>query len=444
MRPVLVETAIRIIAFSLGIAAIPLSALFVNFGDIQGLSSDIYSPAGFANITLFLSLLSFFFALPLTFFLSQKILTSSFKARMLPAGHSLVEVTKELCKKLGISPVPEVLVADVDETFCCIYGMSPRKAKLVLSKRIMNILSEQELKAVLTHELGHIANQDILLMTWGSALIKFMRVWVVIVIPVFLLSAFLSVDNFSSADFARGSLEFIALVFPFVAVFPMITILSTSRMREFLADAIACHHLDNRSDMISALVKISLDILSSSVRARGLSYLNIADSEKDGFFKTLKNGLLKTHPSVRERVAAIQSGHYSKDTYEPRLETAVFVGISALYISIGATNLAGNILQIDYSFYIGILSGLLSVSCLCVISNWYTKSRKAAVRFCTIASFSLMFPIFALSLYAILSTDIYFELLVLPLIMVPAILAATIAASIVIPNACEQVMHRKG
>src|SRR5205085_9111611 len=105
----------------------------------------------------------------LQFFTSDKLALHAMGAREVtpeeaPEFHAMIE---RLCVQADL-PKPRIAVADTDMPNAFAIGRSPRKATVCATTGIMRILSPAELEGVMAHELTHVQNRDVLVMTIAS------------------------------------------------------------------------------------------------------------------------------------------------------------------------------------------------------------------------------------------------------------------------------------
>jgi len=191
--------------------------------------------------------------------------------------------------------MPEVWVYwdDVPNAFAT--GPTRNNAMVAVSSGLATNLNDKELKAVLAHEMGHIANGDMLATTLLQGLMNTF---------VYFIARMIS-EPVRERNFWMGFALDIALQM-ILSVLAMIPITWFSRRREFGADAYAADAV-GADAMISALRKI--EYLSNQSEA----YINTP--QEDTELATMKiyaahsklTGLFATHPPIEARVAALQA-----------------------------------------------------------------------------------------------------------------------------------------
>jgi len=204
------------------------------------------------------------------------------------------ETVEALAQREGIK-MPEVWVYwdDVPNAFAT--GPTRNNAMIAVSSGLAMNLNDKELKAVLAHEMGHVANGDMLATTLLQGLMNTF---------VYFIARMIS-EPVRQRNFWAGFALNIALQM-ILSVLAMIPISWFSRRREFGADAYAADAV-GADAMISALQKI--EYLSNQSEA----YINAP--EEDTALATMKiyaahsklTGLFATHPPIAARVAALRN-----------------------------------------------------------------------------------------------------------------------------------------
>jgi heat shock protein HtpX len=208
-----------------------------------------------------------------------------------PEFHAMIE---RLCVQADL-PKPRVAVADTDMPNAFAIGRSPRKATVCATTGIMRTLTPAELEGVMAHELTHVQNRDVLVMTIASF---FATVAAYIVQFGFF---------FGGGDDDEGD-SFVVLLLVSLAVYAIsfFLIQALSRYREFAADRGSGIITGRPSALASALLKISGTM--DRIPQKDLR----ATSELAAFYifppkaKAAIGGLFSTHPPMEKRIAALQ------------------------------------------------------------------------------------------------------------------------------------------
>ena len=235
------------------------------------------------------------------FFTSDKIALASMGAhevspQQAPELHGLIE---RLCIQANL-PKPRVAIAQTAMPNAFAVGRSPRTATVCATTGLLELLSASELEGVIGHELTHVANRDVIVMTIASF---FASIASFIVQIGFWFGGGLGGDD----DDNGPGFFVVILVSAAVYVISFVLIQALSRYREFAADRGSAIITGRPSALVSALMKISGNIQQIPQRD-----LRVASGELAAFYifppktkQTVAN-LFSTHPPLEARIAALQ------------------------------------------------------------------------------------------------------------------------------------------
>jgi heat shock protein HtpX len=213
-----------------------------------------------------------------------------------PELHDMIE---RLCA-LADLPKPRVAIIDTDVPNAFATGRSPKHAAVAVTRGLWQRLEPKEVEGVLAHELSHVANRDVLIMTLASFFA--------------MLAGILTRFGLYSGMFGGGRgrdnnqvpVWLIVLVVSVVTYFlSQILILAISRYREFAADRGSALITGAPENLMSALQKISSEMFRIPQRdLREVESMNaffiIPASVKGSI-----HGLFLTHPPLEKRLAAL-------------------------------------------------------------------------------------------------------------------------------------------
>lgn len=216
-----------------------------------------------------------------------------------PSSKALYRILENLCITAGL-PVPKLYVIDDPAPNAFATGRNPEHGVICVTTGLLEKLTKQELEGVISHELSHIGNRDILLSTVAVILVGF-----VALLSDWMLRSFLFRGNRDRGP--GGQLGAILVVVGIVLAIlsPIITRLlsmAVSRKREFLADASGSLLTRNPEGLASALEKIAADPTKLRVANKATAHLYISNPLK----KKSVMKLFSTHPPMEERVAALR------------------------------------------------------------------------------------------------------------------------------------------
>src|SRR3954465_10853357 len=234
----------------------------------------------------------------LQLFASDKMALAAMGARVVspaeaPEFHAMID---RLCVQADL-PKPRVAIANTRMPNAFALGRSPKNATVAATTGIIELLSPAELEGVLAHELTHVANRDVLVMTLASFFAT---------IAAYIVQFGFFFGGTSSDDDDNPSAFVLILVSLVVYVVSFFLMQALSRYREYAADRGAAVLTGRPSALASALVKISGGM--QRIPAQDLR----AQSELAAFYifppgagKALGN-LFSTHPPMEKRIAALQ------------------------------------------------------------------------------------------------------------------------------------------
>ncbi len=201
----------------------------------------------------------------------------------------LVSTVKYLADRAGVQ-CPEVAIYP-GEPNAFATGAFKNHALVAVSTGIMESMTKNELKAVLGHEMSHVANGDMVTMTLVQGVLN------AVVIFMSRLAGLLLARDSRGRGRGNGIAFLVQMVLQVVLGFlASIIVYAFSRHREYEADAGSARLLGSPSDMIAALQRLGNlqpGILPDSLKAMGISG------------KSMRS-LLSTHPSLEDRIAALR------------------------------------------------------------------------------------------------------------------------------------------
>ncbi len=213
-------------------------------------------------------------------------------------------VVENLCLAAHL-PFPKLYVIKDSAMNAFATGRDPNHAVVCATTGLLEKLNRTELEGVVAHELSHIKNYDMRLMSVVAILVGMITL---------IADWFLRATQFSGRNNERRGNQLQAIFF-FLAVIlallsPLIAQLiqlAISRRREFLADASAVMLTRQPSGLIMALKKLSVDKEPLEAANKATAHLYIVNPLKNlhsgiGWFANL----FATHPPIQERIAALE------------------------------------------------------------------------------------------------------------------------------------------
>jgi heat shock protein HtpX len=235
------------------------------------------------------------------------------------AERQVANVVDEMAIAAGI-PRPRLWIVPDDDPNAFATGHDPRDSHVAVTRGLLKICSRDELQAVIGHELGHVKNLDVRLMTTLAALVGA----VLLVRDGMGRMMRHGGGRLGSRGGARkgkdaGPLLAILLVVWIISwiLAPLVTqllVLAVSRKREYLADAMSAQFTRNPLALASALEKIESAAAPTAAIKRGAAHLCIADPL--GRRLTNREGWLAdtfaTHPPMSMRISRLKGMGYAQ------------------------------------------------------------------------------------------------------------------------------------
>ncbi len=158
---------------------------------------------------------------------------------------------RAVCEQYGFT-LPKIGIIPDKNPNAFTYGSIRSNSRIVVTEGIFAFLNEGERAAVYGHELGHIRNNDFIIMTIASTLLQ-------VVYEIYYFSKELSKKRGGKKGNPFAMIALVAYIFYIVGNY---TLLYLSRIREYFADAFSAEHTDP-NHLAEALVKIALGILAT-------------------------------------------------------------------------------------------------------------------------------------------------------------------------------------
>jgi heat shock protein HtpX len=234
----------------------------------------------------------------LNLFASDKLALAAMGGRVVtpaeaPQLHAMVE---RLCVQADL-PKPKVAVANTRMPNAFALGRSPKSATVCATTGIMELLTPGELEGVMAHELTHVANRDVMVMTLASFFAT---------IAAYIVQFGFFFGGTSNDDDDGPSAMVLLLVSLAVYVVSFFLMQALSRYREYAADRGSALITGRPSALASALVKISSGMhLIPQQDLRASSQMNAFFIFPAGAGKGLGE-LFATHPPMEKRIARLQ------------------------------------------------------------------------------------------------------------------------------------------
>lgn len=235
------------------------------------------------------------------YYVSEKLVLLSTGAREVsaaeePALHAIVERLAQIADL----PKPRVAIMEVGTPNAFATGRSPKHAVIAVTRGLLRLLEPQELEAVLGHEMTHIKNRDMMVLTYASLFASVAS----FIVQIGMWTGFgIGEDD---RDNNNGAAVVVFLVSAAVWAISFFLLRSLSRYREYAADRGSVLLTGSPSTMRSALLKVS-----GTIQRIPNSDLRAAQSMNAFFIvpnvKQSVGELFGTHPSLEHRLARLEA-----------------------------------------------------------------------------------------------------------------------------------------
>ncbi|WP_336366779.1 protease HtpX [Marinobacter sp. C2H3] len=254
----------------------------------------------YSSLLIFAAVFGFAGAL-ISLFLSKPMAKWSTRAQVIesprtPAERWLMETVAELARNAGIK-MPEVAIFPATQSNAFATGWNKNDALVAVSEGLLHRFNKDEIKAVLGHEIGHVANGDMVTLALIQGVVNTFVIFASRVIGSF-------VDRVVFRNEEGHGIGF--FVVSMVAELVLGILASTivfwfSRRREFRAD-IAGARLAGRGAMISALARLKQESEAPDQMPDTLQAFAISRGARGGL-----SALFMTHPPLEARIQALQN-----------------------------------------------------------------------------------------------------------------------------------------
>jgi len=255
-------------------------------------------------IFLFLAVIIAFFQSFLSYWYSDKIVLAMTKAKEIEKKDNpeLYRIVENLCITAGL-PLPKIYIIQEKQPNAFATGRNQNHAVIAVTSGLLEKLERPELEGVLSHELSHIGNKDMLL---GTVIVILIGV-VALISNWFFRISFWGGTRRNSRDLGIPILMILGVVSAVLAPIAATLIqLAVSRKREFLADASGALLTRYPEGLARALEKISADQNQMKIASTSTAHLFIASPFRGKQSRSWFTKLFMTHPPTEERIRALR------------------------------------------------------------------------------------------------------------------------------------------
>jgi len=268
-----------------------LSGIFVVIGWAVGyifLGNWVAGALFFLVIAAAMNLISYFF--------SSKIVLMSYRAKVVTEAEAprLYRIVRQISSTAGL-PMPQVAIVPTQTPNAFATGRNPSHATVAATEGILKLLNDDELTGVLAHEMAHVKDRDILVMSVAATLAGAIS---------FAARSFMWGTLFGGGNRDNGNFLIAILIAITAPIAALLLQLAVSRSREYLADYEGAAMIGRPMSLANALRK-----LESANKARPMNMGNPASSSLwivNPFSGRGLVTLFSTHPPMEERIRRLE------------------------------------------------------------------------------------------------------------------------------------------
>uniref|UniRef100_A0A7V2ZIA0 Protease HtpX homolog n=1 Tax=Ignavibacterium album TaxID=591197 RepID=A0A7V2ZIA0_9BACT len=299
-----------ILFFGMGVLLILIGYVFGSF----------YEPESGGVVGVFIAVLLWIILSTVSYFAGSKILlaVSGAKEVTKEVHPQLYNVVEEMKIAAGVPYFPKIYIIDDPAPNAFATGVKPENSAIAVTSGLLSSLNRYELQGVVAHEMSHIVNRDILLMTFAGVMLGV----ITIMSDIFFRGMYFGGGSryrsrSSSKSSGQGQVIVMILAIVLAILGPILAQLfyfAISRKREYLADASAARLTRYPEGLANALEKIanSTHKLRSANKVTAPMYI-VNPLKREGMKLA---DLTSTHPPISERIKilrALQQGVSYKD-----------------------------------------------------------------------------------------------------------------------------------
>jgi heat shock protein HtpX len=215
----------------------------------------------------------------------------------------LYHVVETVAIAAGLPQAPPIYIVDDPAPNAFAAGRSPAKAYVCVTTGLLNLMNERELEGVIAHEISHVRNRDVRLMTLVAVLVG-----VIALFSDFLLR----ISLWGGGRRQSGWLGLVAFALALASLLlaPVAAVLiqlAVSRRREYLADTSAAEITGDGEGLALALQKLEVDTTETRHASRAIAHLYIENPQHQASgVGTTWRRLFDTHPPLEDRIHRLE------------------------------------------------------------------------------------------------------------------------------------------
>ncbi len=239
-----------------------------------------------------------------SYWFSDKIVLKMTHAKpaTLEDNRELYNIVENLAITAGL-PMPKVYIVEDPSPNAFATGRNPEHAVVAVTTGLIEILNRNELEGVVAHEMAHIGNRDMLVMTVAVVLAGF----IAIISDIMLRSMIFGGGDNKDRHPAFWIVPIVGIILAPIAA--QLIKMTVSRKREYLADATGALLTRYPEGLASALEKITSHAQPMKHASNATAHLFISDPFQGAKKKSMMQrigGLFQTHPPAEDRIAKLR------------------------------------------------------------------------------------------------------------------------------------------
>jgi heat shock protein HtpX len=273
---------------------------------LVGIAIALSSYFGYGTYSwMFLGIISAFIIILnlVTYFFSDKMVLKAYKAKIITENDNpRLYRTVQRIANMAELPMPKVAIVPMDTPNAFATGRNPKNAVVAATRGLLNTLDDDELEGVIAHEMAHIKDRDILVMTIAASTAMI----IAFAARIILFQMFFSRNR-------NVNLPLLILVVITAPIAAMLVQLAISRSREYKADRVGAMTIYKPLSLAKALEKLERENKRKPIRKGNpaTSSLFIVNP----FTRSSFTSIFSTHPPMEKRIQRLRMmaqdmGHY--------------------------------------------------------------------------------------------------------------------------------------
>jgi heat shock protein HtpX len=217
---------------------------------------------------------------------------------------ALVRAVENVSIAAGLDRTPPVYLVDDDAPNAFAAGRKPSDSYVAATRGLVELMDQRELEAVMAHEISHIRNRDVRLMTLAAVLVGVIALMADLLFRVSLFGGGRR-DNRDGGNVITLVIGVAALVLAPISA--ALLQASLSRRREYLADSSGAEITGDPEALATALAKLGNDKRPLKYVTRATAHLYIESPLRDNVgLRSSLGGLFDTHPPLEDRIHRLE------------------------------------------------------------------------------------------------------------------------------------------